>query len=62
MTQGNIERYHRSMKNLMLLDNYYAPSELEKKIREWVDYYNDYRYQEAIDNVTPRDKYFGQDK
>ena len=62
MTQGKIERYHRSMKNLILLDHYYSPSELEKRIREWVDYYNNHRYHEAIDNVTPTDKYFGRDR
>lgn len=62
MTQGKIERYHRSMKNLILLDHYYSPSELEKRVREWVDYYNNYRYHEAIDNVTPTDKYFGRDR
>jgi putative transposase len=62
MTQGKIERYHRSMKNLILLDHYYAPSELTERIREWVDYYNHQRYHEAIDNVTPADKFYGRDK
>ena len=62
MTQGKIERYHRSMKNLILLDHYYSPSELGERIREWVYYYNNHRYHEAIDNVTPSDKYFGRDK
>ena len=62
MTQGKIERYHRSMNNLILLDHYYCPSELEERIREWVDYYNNHRYHEAIDNVTPSDKYFGRDQ
>ena len=62
MTQGKIERYHRSMKNLILLDHYYYPSELEERIREWVDYYNNHRYHEAIDNVTPSEKYLGRDK
>jgi len=59
MTQGKIERYHRSMKNLVLLDHYYSPGELEKRIEEWVKYYNERRYHEAIDNVTPKDKYSG---
>jgi putative transposase len=35
-TQGKIERYHRSLKNILLLDNYYPPSELEAKIDQWV--------------------------
>jgi len=38
------------------------PSELEERIREWVDYYNNHQYLEAIDNVTPSDKYFGRDQ
>jgi putative transposase len=62
MTQGKIERYHRSMKNLILLDNYYSPAELEARISEWVEYYNNQRYHEAIDNVTPSDRFFGRDK
>jgi len=61
MTQGKIERYHRSMKNLILLDHYYSPTELTERIREWVDYYNNHRYHEAIANVTPANKYYGRD-
>jgi transposase-like protein len=62
MTQGKIERYFRSMKNLILLDLYYSPEELRARIGEWVNYYNNHRYHEAIDNVTPSDKYFGRDR
>src|SRR5262249_12565221 len=36
MTQGKIERYHRSMKNRILLDNYYLPGQLEQNIEEFV--------------------------
>ena len=61
-TQGKIERYHRSMKNIILLDNYYTPEQLNEKISSWVEYYNNQRYHEAIDNVTPADKYFGRDR
>jgi putative transposase len=32
MTQGKIERYHRSMKNRILLENYYLPGQLEQSI------------------------------
>ncbi len=62
MTQGKIERYHRSMKNLLLLDIYYTPEKLSEKIGEWVDYYNNRRYHEAINNVTPADRYYGREK
>ena len=50
------------MKNLILLDNYASPSELEDRITEWVNYYNNHRYHEAINNVTPYDRYLGLDR
>ena len=34
MTQGKIKRYHRSMKNIVKLQNYYSPWELEREITE----------------------------
>jgi len=58
-TQGKIERYHRSMKNVVKLDNYYLPWELEKVISAWVDYYNNRRLHESLDNITPADMYHG---
>lgn len=60
MTQGKIERYHRSMKNLLLLEHYYLPQELEQRISEWVQYYNHQRYHESLDNCTPAQVYFNQ--
>ena len=39
-TQGKIERYHRSMKNVVKLENYYYPWQLEKAIADWVQHYN----------------------
>lgn len=59
MTQGKIERYHRSMKNIVKLQNYYFPSELEQELSRFVDYYNNHRYHEALNNVTPADVYYG---
>ena len=59
MTQGKIERYHRSMKNRILLENYYLPGQLELSIGEFVEYYNNRRYHESLDNLTPVDVYFG---
>jgi putative transposase len=60
-TQGKIERYHRSMKNVIKLDNYYSPEELEKNLSEFIEYYNNNRYHESLDNLTPADVYFGRD-
>ena len=59
MTQGKIERYHRSMKNQILLENYYLPGQLEARLAEFVDYYNSRRYHESLKNLTPADVYFG---
>jgi len=61
-TQGKIERWHRSLKNVVKLQNYYSPSELEKAIGEFVEYYNHERYHESIDNLTPSDVYSGKSK
>jgi len=58
-TQGKIERWHRSMKNIVKLDVYFYPWELEQAIGSFVDYYNQQRYHESLDNVTPADVYFG---
>jgi putative transposase len=42
MTQGKIERYHRSIKSVITLDNYYYynPEALEREIATFVDHYN----------------------
>jgi transposase InsO family protein len=59
MTQGKIKRYHRSMKTVAKLENYYFPWELENAIAEWVAHYNHERYHESLDNVTHADVYNG---
>jgi transposase InsO family protein len=59
MTQGKIEQNYRFMKNIVLLENYYSPSELEDQISFFVDYYNHCRYHEALNNVTPAGVYYG---
>jgi transposase InsO family protein len=58
-TQGKIERYHRTMKNVVKLEHYYFPWELEAALRDFVAYYNNERYHESLKNVTPSDVYFG---
>lgn len=58
-TQGKIERYHRTMKNVVKLDNYYCPEELEAALEIFVNRYNNERYHESLQNLTPADVYFG---
>jgi transposase InsO family protein len=59
MTQGKIERYHRSLKNVICLENHYFPWQLEQAIAAFVEHYNQKRYHEALGNLTPADVYFG---
>ena len=58
-TQGKIERWHQTLKNRILLENYFLPGDLEVQIAAFVDHYNHRRYHESLDNVTPADAYFG---
>lgn len=58
-TQGKIERWHQTLKNRILLENYYLPGDLEAKISAFIEHYNHYRYHESLGNVTPADAYFG---
>ena len=59
MTQGKIERWHQTLKNRILLENYYLPGDLEAEIRGFVADYNHLRYHESLGNLTPADVYFG---
>jgi len=58
-TQGKIERWHQTLKNRILPENYYLPGDLEARIDAFVDHYNHRRYHESLDNLTPADIYFG---
>jgi len=54
-TQAKIERWHRSMKNQILLNHYFMPSELEEHLQKFASYYN----HESLDNLTPADVFYG---
>lgn len=58
-TQGKIERWHQSMKNRVLLENYFLPGHLERAIGEFVEHYNHRRYHDSLKNLTPADVYAG---
>jgi transposase InsO family protein len=51
-TQGKIERWHQTLKNRILLENYYLPGDLEAQIAAFVAHYNHLRCHEAIANLT----------
>ena len=61
-TQGKIERWHRSMKNQILLNHYYLPSELQEHLQRFITYYNHERYHESLNNLTPADVFYGRDQ
>ena len=59
MTQGKIERDHRSLKNVVKLEHDYTPWDVERAVAHFVEDYNHRRYHEALQNVTPADMFHG---
>ncbi len=58
-TNGKVERYQQSLKRDVNQLPYELPSQLEKAIADFVDYYNFRRYHKALGNVTPADVLYG---
>ena len=58
-TQGKIERWHQTLKNRILLENYFLPGDLKAQIDSFIEHYNHHRYHESLQNLTPADVYFG---
>ena len=57
-TQGKIERWQQTLKNHVLLENYYFPAELEAQVAAFIEHHNHRRAHESLDNLTPADVYF----
>ena len=47
------------MKNVIKLDNYFSPGQLEQRMNTFVEYYNHKRHHESIQNLTPADVFYG---
>jgi putative transposase len=62
ITQGKIKRYHRSIKNMVKLQNYYYSWELDREIVRFVEHINHHRYHDSLDNLAPSNDYFGRQK
>lgn len=58
-TQAENERWHQTLKNRILLENYFLPGDLEAQIEAFLERYHHQRYHESLSNVTPADAYFG---
>ncbi len=58
-TNGKVERYQQSLKREVYQLPYELPSQLERAIADFVDYYNFRRYHKALGNVTPADVLYG---
>jgi len=53
------ERWHQTIKNRGLLENYFLPGDLERQIGAFVEYYNNHRYHESLNNLSPADVFHG---
>lgn len=60
MTQGKIERWHRTLKDRILLEHYYLPGELARQVEDFVTHSNTRRYHESLNNLTPECVFTGQ--
>ena len=57
--QGEIERWHQTLKNRILLENYYLPDDIERQVAAFVARYNHARYHESLGTLMPADVYCG---
>ena len=59
-TQGKIERWHRTLKDRILLEHHYLPGDLERQLENFITHYNTRRYHESLNNLTPECVFTGQ--
>ena len=52
-TQGKIARWHQTLKNRILLEHYYLPGDLERRVAAFVAQYNHARHHESLGISRP---------
>jgi transposase InsO family protein len=57
--RSKIARWHQTLKNRILLENYYLPGALEQAVDAFVEHYNHRRYHESLGNLTTANVYLG---
>jgi len=57
-TQGKIERWHQTLKNRILLENYFLPEDLERQIKGFVEHYNHERSKSLLARAEIWDKLY----
>lgn len=58
-TRGKIERWHQTLKNCILIEDYRLPGVLEEAVASFIDPCNRHRYHEGLGNLVPADVYLG---
>ena len=57
-THGKVERFNRTIKDYIFVNNYDSPDKLQQALRQAVEWYNN-RPHESLHNVSPNDVYAG---
>ena len=57
-TQGKTERWHQTLKNRILLENFLLPGDLNASIERFVTNCKYHQYRESLSNLTLADVYF----
>lgn len=56
--RGEIERWHQTLTNRILLENHGLPGALEAAVDDFVDDHNHRRVHQSLADVTPADVHF----
>jgi transposase InsO family protein len=51
--QGTIERWHRTLKDRILLEHHYLPGDLERQLQDCITHDHTRRYHESLNNLPP---------